>query len=253
MVHDDVRALRLVDVGSAGGIQGEWLPHADKVSPTLFEPNPHEAEKLRGTLASLFHSGIVLETGLSNVVGIQPLNLTRYWGCSSLRQPNPDVLSNYRIAPIFDVVETALVECTRYDVLYDSGAAPAPDAIKIDVQGYEYEVLQGFGGLLQGCIGIKLETHVYPIYRGQKLLHDLVSFLRDFDFVLRRIEPVPSFDGDVVELDVWFTKDIRNWERFDTIQKEKFELICGVWKLIDYGKIDKDAPHTQLPSITLTD
>ena len=87
---------------------------------------------------------------------------------------------------------------------------PAPDAVKIDVQGYEHEVLQGFGGLLQGCLGIELETHVYPVYQDQKLLGDLIALLEPYGFVLRRLSPVPSFDGDVVELDAWFTQEHRS-------------------------------------------
>ena len=64
--------------------------------------------------------------------------------------------------------------------------SPAPDAIKIDVQGFEFQVLQGFGSLLQHCLGIELEAHFYPIYRGQKLLHDIVSMLSDYGLVLRK-------------------------------------------------------------------
>lgn len=238
--------LRLVDVGGAGGIQPKWLPYANRIFPVLFEPNPTEAAKLRSTLAGTFAQGLVRETGLSNVVGTQDLNITRYWGCTSLRKPNPDILSKYRIGPLFDVTGTAAVACTRYDVLYHAGEVPAPDAIKIDVQGFEYEVLQGFGGLLQSCLAIELEAHVYPIYLDQKLLHHLIAFLADFGFVLRAVAPVPSFDGDIVEIDAWFTKDIHAWRRFDFDQREKFGLICKVWNLVDYARVDPAGPHTQL-------
>lgn len=80
-------------------------------------------------------------------------------------------------------------------------------------------MLQGFGELLQTCLGIELETHVYPIYQGQKLLHHLIAFLSDYGFVLRKLtpllnmgapdRPVLSLDGDFVEFDAWFTKNIR--------------------------------------------
>jgi len=243
--------LRLIDIGAAGGVQPNWRPYADRIMPVLFEPNPTEAAKLRDTIKTAFDNALVLETGLSNVVGTQQLNITRYWGCTSLRLPNPDVLSKYRISRLFDVTATASVECTRYDMLYFSGHVPAPDAIKIDVQGFEYEILQGFGGLLQTCLGIELETHIYPIYRNQKLLHDLVSLLADFGFVLRALAPVPNFDGDVVELDVWFTKDIRHWRLLDPAAKEKFRLICAAWNLVDYTRIDPVAPHNHIgPPLT---
>ncbi len=238
--------LRLVDVGGAGGVQPKWQAQAARVFPVLFEPNPTEAAKLRDGLLGGFRDGLVLETGLSNVAGPHDLTLTRWWGCASLRKPNPDVLSKYRIGPIFTVTGNVPVTCARYDALFQAGQVPAPDAIKIDVQGFEYEVLQGFGGLLQDCLSIELEAHFYPLYQGQKLLHDLVGFLADFDFVLRAVRPVPSFDGDVVEVDAWFTKGRQAWQRMDAATREKFRLICEVCELIDYSRIDPASHHNQL-------
>jgi FkbM family methyltransferase len=240
------KSLRLIDVGGAGGLQQKWLKHADKIIPILFEPNPTQAATLRATTSQDFDETVVVESALSNVIGTRNINIARYWGCTSLREPNPDILSKYRISPAFNITHTETISCTRYDKLFYNGEVPAPDMIKIDVQGFEYEVLQGFGGLLQNCLAIELETHLYPIYKDQKLLHDMVSFLADFGFVLRRLNPVPSFDGNVVELDAWFTKDIEAWRTFDTFQKRKFGLICEVCELIDYRRIDQNASHNHI-------
>lgn len=229
--------LRLVDVGGAGGLQPNWLKVAGGIFPVMFEPNPSEAAKLRDILSQTVAHSLVLETGLSNVTGPQTLNITRYFGCTSLRSPDQELLSGYRIARLFRIKDKAEVQCTRYDLLHSRGEVPAPDAIKIDVQGYEYEVLQGFGGLLQDCIGIELETHVYPIYRNQKLLHHIIAFLADFGFVLRALRPVPNFDGDVVELDAWFTKSIQHWRKYDATQLDKFRLLCRTWNLLDYERV----------------
>jgi FkbM family methyltransferase len=239
----DEALLRLVDVGGAGGLQTKWLSVADRIAPVMFEPNPAEAAKLRDSLSQTLSRSLVLETALSNVTGPQVLNIARHFGCTSLLQPNQDFLANYRIGRLFDIKGTAQVECTRYDLLYQAGQVPAPDAIKIDVQGYEYEVLQGFGGLLQECMGIELETHLYPIYRDQKLMHRLVAFLADFGFVLRGLHPVQNFDGDVVELNVWFTKSIRHWRAMSEAQKQKFGLLCSVWNLLDYSRVDPAGSH----------
>lgn len=233
--------LRLVDVGGAGGLQPKWQPYADRIFPILFEPNPDQASKLREE----FGAGLVMETALANDIGRRQLNIASYWGCNSLRLPNPDVLSKYRIAFGFDVQSATEVSCTRYDALFHAGRVPAPDAIKVDVQGFEYEVLQGFGGLLQSCLGIELEAHLYPIYQGQKLLHDLVAFLSDFGFVLRAMAPVAHFDGDVVEVDAWFTKNINVWRGLGEDEKRKFSLLCQAWDLIDYDRVDPKAFFTE--------
>ncbi len=225
----------LVDVGGAGGVQPKWLPFADRLFPVLFEPNPAEASKLRGLLADTFPDSLILETGLAETTGPQTLNLTQHFGCTSLLKPNHEFLAKYRIARHFRVKGTLEVACTRFDELHRQGAVPAPDAIKIDVQGYEYQVLRGFGDLLHGCIGIELETHVYPIYHGQKLLHEMIEFLAGFGFSVRRMHPKGNFDGDVVEIDVFFTKGMQAWAGFTPTQRTKFEVICRAWNLVDYA------------------
>jgi hypothetical protein len=114
------------------------------------------------------------------------------------------------------------------------GAVPVPDAIKIDVQGFEYEVLLGFGHLLADCLGIELETHFYPIYKGQKLIGDIVSLLDDFDFVLRALKHVPNFDGDAIEFDAFFTKRRDKILDLCDPDKKKFSLLTDVCELTPY-------------------
>jgi FkbM family methyltransferase len=238
--------LTLVDVGGAGGIDSKWQPFLRQLRPVLFEPNHEQAVLLRQSLTAQYDNAIVIESALAHITADQDLNIAAYWGCTSIREPNQQFLSNYRIAPAFNIVRSDRIMCRRYDHLYFNGDVPVPDAVKIDVQGFEYEVLQGFGGLLENCLSIELETHIYPIYKNQKLMHDLVAFLADFGFVVRRMNAVPNFDGDVVELDVWFTKNIGAWRRMTDIQKKKFKLICDACELIDYRRIDPSAPHSQI-------
>ena len=107
----------------------------------------------------------------------------------------------------FDVVGTAEVSCTTYAQLHSDGRAPAPDIIKIDVQGLEYEVLTGFGDLLENCIGIELESHVYPLYHGQKMLADLIPFLADRGLKLAKMQSQGWFEGTQLEFNAWFLKD----------------------------------------------
>ena len=134
----------------------------------------------------------------------------------------------------FEVVDRCNVECTRYDLLFSEGRVPKPDAIKIDSQGYEYEILQGFGGLLQGCLGIELEAHFYKLYREQKLLHKLIELLDSYDLVLRRLNPVPHFGGDLVEVDAYFTKRRQSVMNLSAIQRSKFDLLTDIWELPKY-------------------
>jgi FkbM family methyltransferase len=223
----DEDRICLVDVGGAGGLQAKWLKHADLLSPVLFEPNKAEAAKLRGFI-STFPGGKVVEAALADSASTKMLNLTHYYGCTSLLEPNVEFLRNYRIAPAFRVADRVAVECIRYDELHAQGLVPVPDVIKIDVQGFEYEVLNGFGTLLENCLAVELEAHFYPIYKGQKLIGDLATFLYSKGLILRRISPVPNFDDHLVEVDAIFARPWHNKDALEPRVRRKVDLVTNV-------------------------
>lgn len=228
----DAGLLRLVDVGAMGGIQAKWHPYLERVAPVLFEPNPEEAARLR---AQHPHAAVV-EAALGNTVGPRNLMITENPTCVSLRPPNQEFVAAYGIHPHLRMVGAQEVMCTRYDVLHQAGTVPAPDAIKLDVQGCEYEVLLGFGALLQDCLGIEMEAHFYPVYREQKLLGDIIALLREYGFVLRKLDQnkMNNFDGDLVEVDAFFTKPRHVVRAYNATQRRKFDLLTEVWELAPY-------------------
>jgi len=225
--------LVLVDVGSRGGLQAKWHPHAESIRAIMFEPDPAEAARLRAQIGPNSRH-MVFDCGLSNIVGKQPLYVTVNALDSSLLRPNVEYLANYEIRPHFQLAGYAEVECTRYDLLYYQDQAPRPDVIKIDVQGFEYQVLLGFGSLLQDCLGIELEAHFYELYRGQRLLHDIISLLSDYGLVLRTLQHVGQFDGDLVEVNAFFTPPRRAIASLTSLQRQKFDLLTQVWELSPY-------------------
>jgi FkbM family methyltransferase len=198
----DQQMIVLLDVGADGGLNYKWLPHLEKITPVFVEPSSKGAERLR----QMYPGATIIDVGLSNRNGKFPLYITRGHGCTSLRLVNEAVTRRYKVRPVFDVISQTLVQCQRYDDLFSKGVAPAPHIIKVDVQGMEYEVLEGMGGLLENVSAIELEAHFYPIYTGQKLIGDVVTFLGERGLYLRKIEPQLSFDSDLVEVNAFFTR-----------------------------------------------
>jgi FkbM family methyltransferase len=236
MALKEQKLLCLVDVGAMGGLQDKWMAHADKLWPVMIEANPIQLQHLSDR-SSLFPKATIVECALANLDGPISLWITRNPTCISAIEPNQDLLSNYGIKVHFEITGRHTAEAARYDTLCQNGRAPRPDVIKIDVQGFEYEVLLGFGGLLSNCLGIELETHFYPLYRGQKLLHDLISLLDTYGLVLRRLDTsskLSHFDGDLIEADAYFTKSRRAMRKLDSVQRTKFALLTEVWQLPPY-------------------
>jgi FkbM family methyltransferase len=224
------RKLTIVDVGAAGGLQQSWKGLEDSVNAVMFEPNPEKADDLRAAHNHFFNT-IVVQAGLGATPDVMTLNLARQPLCSSLLLPNSDFLQTYSIGPAFDVVGAIDVRVTSYFQLYQNGDVPKPDVIKIDTQGFEYEILEGFGSLLDDCLGVQLETHIYPIYENQHLFHDLTGLLAKHGLILRRISPVNHFDGDIVELDAWYTPSRMRADHLDALDTWKLSLIRNEWAL----------------------
>lgn len=225
--------VTLVDVGGQQGLPLPWMLRADRITPIVFEPLPEEAEKLRATIGRI-PGGQVVERALAEASGTRTLYVTAGSSCSSLREPDAEFLSAYTIAPLLQVVRRVGVDCIRYDELFAQGVVPLPDVIKIDVQGFEYEVLQGFGELLDSCLGVELEAHMYPIYKGQRLLGDLVALLAEYGLVLRQIRPTGNFDDDCVEVDAFFTRRRDAVAGLPDAQHAKFATLCDAWQLPRY-------------------
>ncbi len=62
--------------------------------------------------------------------------------------------------------------------------------LKIDVQGYEQEVLKGASSLLKIAKGIEMEISLIPSYAGQHwLFEEVISFMKKEGFELESITP----------------------------------------------------------------
>lgn len=199
----------IYDVGARDELQPHWNAWAESGHEgacfVLFEPHGPAAAELR-QLYRNNHQVRVVESGLYHVEGAFTLHVTRHGSCSSLRQPDFDVLSRYHIGAIFEVVEEVSVSCGRMDDIVRQNGLRPPDFCKLDVQGVEYEVLLGMGALLEHCLVLEMETHLYPIYKGQKLLPDVIALLDRYGFTLRDLRPQRHFDTDYVEVNACFAK-----------------------------------------------
>jgi FkbM family methyltransferase len=54
--------------------------------------------------------------------------------------------------------------------------------IKIDTQGYEEQVLQGIGKLINKIEGIQIELSLYPLYKNQTLFLELYKKIKELGF-----------------------------------------------------------------------
>lgn len=76
------------------------------------------------------------------------------------------------------------VATTRLDALLDGVELEAPALLKIDVQGHEYEALEGAAEVLPGFDQVLAEVSFAELYDGQKLAGDVAALLHHAGFAL---------------------------------------------------------------------
>lgn len=84
--------------------------------------------------------------------------------------------------------------------LLNNASAPF---LKIDTQGFEWQVLDGARDTLRHIRGIQLELSLVPLYEGQHLWQEMIARLEAEGFTLWALEPVftSPFDGRTLQLD----------------------------------------------------
>lgn len=108
------------------------------------------------------------------------LNVSGYSESSSLL---PMEERHVSALPLSAYVGRETVSVTTLDaVATEIASAHATLWLKLDVQGYEAEVLNGARETLGRCVGVECELSLVPLYEGQALGHDVMSLLADHGF-----------------------------------------------------------------------
>ena len=80
--------------------------------------------------------------------------------------------------------------------------------MKIDVQGYEPQVLQGGTRFLRDVLAVELELSLVPLYEGQELAADVCARLRRHALVPVAFETefVHPLTGEILQLNALFRR-----------------------------------------------
>ena len=80
--------------------------------------------------------------------------------------------------------------------------------LKIDTQGFEWEVLQGAANALPQIFGVRVELSILPLYEGQKLYLQIMNFMDAAGFRLNGIIPVfgEESTGQLLQFDAVYIR-----------------------------------------------
>jgi len=164
-------ASLVVDGGANKGRTAQRLlalfPEARLVA---YEPLPRLAHKLAKRFATEPRV-TVRQAALGSRPGALKLNEMESATCSSLLSPSA-IREKHPDKPM-GVANVLEVEVVRLDQELD---AP-PQAVKLDLQGYELEALKGLSGLLPGVKAVLCEVSFREHYVGQPLAGEIVEWM----------------------------------------------------------------------------
>lgn len=185
---DDIKTLAnrisllepvIYDGGAAVGSTIKVLrSHFPKSKIIAIEPNPNFHEELKNNSDKLVQ---VIQSAIGNQDLKIRFNVNMTPQTSSILEPN--IVRKYCQEKVA-LDKKILVDCFTINKIVNSNLAPAPDILKLDLQGYELPALKGTSDVLKGIKIIYSEVEFVSLYKNQCLFHDLSFYLTENNFKL---------------------------------------------------------------------
>jgi FkbM family methyltransferase len=236
----------LFDLGARGGLSYPWNHVPDnKLTTFCFEPEDIEYSELseeNSKYTSFF------DFGISNYNGVSPLIVTAEPGCSSTLMPNRKILNEFHLSSNWDIRDQLDIKVKRLDNFLESSGI-VPDAIKIDVQGLSYQVIEGMGDKLHNFLLIEAECEFRQIYENQCLFHDVSRILHENGYILLDLKrywangknlPAHNYSqGQIIFCDaVWVISPSKFFNLVSGGYLSKDKLFKVIYALMLYGFYD---------------
>jgi FkbM family methyltransferase len=168
-----------------------------------FEPVPAALDTLRAVVGQ--HPRITIHPiALGRAAGEAMLHVSASDDSSSLLPASALLRATY---PQTRQVGEVSVRTDRLDQDLPTGALRSPCLLKIDVQGFEMEVLVGATELLPHIDEILVECSFVELYGGQPLADEVIGYLFEHGFRLRGVYGLSADDtGRSLQADLLFAR-----------------------------------------------
>lgn len=205
---DDLLPRRRPLIVDGGANKGRTVDKFLRLRPEArilaYEPIPELAAKLVKRFAD--RPGVrVRQAALGQAPDTLVLNVLASRTCSSLLDPS-GIREKHAGKPL-DVVRRIPAPVVRLDRDMDR----PPQAVKLDLQGYELAALRGAEAFLHAVDVLLVEVAFRPLYADQPLADEVRGWLEDRGFVLDGLyAPWRDGRGDLVSGDALFVRSGKN-------------------------------------------
>ena len=198
------KELVVYDIGASKGTVVKCLAKLPNIiSVQAFEPIPNVYTQLVGNTGQ--YSQIKCHNiALGDVNGSLPFNISKKSDSSSLL-PMAKIHSDQ--LPGTEICDQMQVPVLKLDDYVDKYKLPTPQFIKIDVQGYEKNVLKGGKKTISKSDYCVLEMSFKPLYEGSPLFDDIYRLMYDLGFkIVGFTSPLIGKKGIQLQVDGIFKK-----------------------------------------------
>ncbi|MBE9009320.1 FkbM family methyltransferase [Pseudanabaenaceae cyanobacterium LEGE 13415] len=146
----------------------------------------------------------VVQLGLGNYDGTATIHVSESSVFSSLLPQAPLLNQTY---PESTYVKTEDIQIHQLDTIFEQYCKPDDRAfLKIDVQGFEPQVLEGAINSLDQVLGVQLELSFVQHYEGEPLMREMQDWLQNQGFTLVLLKPLEHnlHDNQLLQADGLF-------------------------------------------------
>lgn len=206
--HKFVLSLGFDTIVDVGANRGQFTLAARKFCPKAviiaFEPLVGPAIIFRSMLAK--DAGITLHNiAISDKEGSMEMHISKRDDSSSLL---PISLAQGSLYPGTEEISTKTVDVGPLSNYLSTSEIVGRALLKIDVQGYEYEVLEGSKDLINKFTYVYCEASFIELYTNQKLAEDIIKWMlvNGFLFVGAYNFSYSSRSGQAIQADLLFKR-----------------------------------------------
>jgi len=202
-----LRPKTIIDVGAN---VGQFAVASANIYPESkiysFEPLPDCYSKLKKN-SRPYNNITVTQVALGDEVGSVTFNVNIHSHSSSILPLSENHKKSFPDAEVSHEIEVEVN--TLDDVLRDVTMA-SPVLLKIDVQGYESQVLNGSQKTFERVDYVILESSFKPMYEGELLFFEIIDQMEKYGFRFDRpVGWLESEDtGEIVQMDMLFCKSV---------------------------------------------
>jgi FkbM family methyltransferase len=202
-----LQSLRFDCLLDVGANRGQFSLLVKCLYPSIpihaYEPHLLEAQRFRKVLGT-WRDIALHQTALGSSRGDLEFHISKSADSSSLL---PIGKLQQQLFPSTTEASSCQVSVAPLDSFPDHWKNTSRALLKIDVQGYELEVLRGAVRALEHCAYVFVECSEVPLYEGQALRPAVQEFLEKHGFLLRsRHNETLDRDGNLIQADYLFER-----------------------------------------------